>query len=82
MEISQDLNHRPIIFIRFNPDSYINNEGLLIKSCWRLNKLGIMTIIKNKKIEWNERIDTLNKQIQYWIDNQTEKTIEIIELFY
>jgi hypothetical protein len=41
-----------------------------------------MTIIKNKKIEWNERIDTLNKQIQYWIDNQTEKTIEIIELFY
>ena len=49
MEISQDLNHRPIIFIRFNSDSYINNKGLLIKSCWRLNKLGIMTIIKNKK---------------------------------
>jgi hypothetical protein len=82
MEISQDLNHRPIIFIRFNSDSYINNKGLLIKSCWRLNKLGIMTIIKNKQIEWNERIDALNKQIQYWIDNQTDKTIEIIELFY
>ena len=29
--------------------------------------------------EWEERINILNQQIQYWIDN---KTIEIIELFY
>ena len=25
MEISQDLGHRPIIFIRFNPDEYLLN---------------------------------------------------------
>jgi hypothetical protein len=37
MEISQDLGHRPIIFIRFNPDSYKNENGILIKSCWKLN---------------------------------------------
>ena len=32
--------------------------------------------------EWKERINILNQQIQYWIDNKSNKTIEIIELFY
>jgi hypothetical protein len=82
MELSQDLQHRPIIFIRFNPDSYINQNGESVKSCWKLNKLGILQIMKTKQKEWNDRINTLSDQIQYWIDNPTEKTIEIIELFY
>ncbi len=82
MELSQDLQHRPIVFIRFNPDEYTNQSGIVIKSCWKLNKLGVMQILKTKKKEWEERINTLKQQIQYWIDNPTEKTIEIIELFY
>lgn len=82
MELSQDLQYRPLIFIRFNPDDYTNIEGTLIKSCWKLNKLGVMQIIKNKEKEWNERVNLLKEQIQYWINNISEKTIEIIELFY
>jgi hypothetical protein len=82
MELSQDLQHRPIIFIRFNPDDYTNQEGTLIKSCWKLNKLGVIQITKTKEKEWEERINTLKQQIQYWINNPTEKTIEIIQLFY
>ena len=27
MELSQDLGFRPIVFIRFNPDDYIDKEG-------------------------------------------------------
>jgi len=82
MELSKDLQHRPIVFIRFNPDDYVNNHGILVKSCWKLNKLGVMQIVKNKQNEWNERIHSLKEQIQYWIDNICEKTIEIIELYY
>jgi hypothetical protein len=82
MELSQDLQHRPIVFIRFNPDDYTNQDGILVKSCWKLNKLGVMQITKTKQKEWEERIESLKQQIQYWIDNPTEKTIEIIELFY
>jgi hypothetical protein len=82
MELSQDLQHRPIVFIRFNPDDYTNQDGILVKSCWKLNKLGVMQITKTKQKEWEERIETLKQQIQYWIDHPTEKTIEIIELFY
>jgi len=82
MELSQDLQHRPIVFIRFNPDSYTNQEGVQVTSCWKLNKLGVMQITKTKQKEWEERIESLKQQIQYWIDNPTEKTIEIVELFY
>ena len=82
MELSQDLQHRPIVFIRFNPDAYVNDDGLLVKSCWKPNKSGIIQIAKSKQKEWEERMDCLHEQIQYWIDNSTEKTVEIIQLFY
>jgi hypothetical protein len=82
MSLSQDLAHRPIVFIRFNPDSYTNVMGVKISSCWRYNKQGIMTIVKTKENEWIQRIQTLKDEITYWSDNSCEKTIEIVELFY
>jgi hypothetical protein len=82
MEISRDLGHRPIVFIRFNPDGYITKEGEVIKSCWKMNKLGIIALVSTKKSEWEFRIESLKEQIKYWIENPLEKTIEIVELFY
>jgi hypothetical protein len=80
MSLSKDLQHRPIILIRFNPDSYKNEKGRLIKSCWKPNRFGILKI--SKQTEWEERLNSLKNQIEYWIENQSEKTLEIIELFY
>jgi hypothetical protein len=81
MEISQDLGFISIVFIRFNPDSYIK-EGKNVTSCWSQNGNGIMCIKKSKQKEWNQRLDVLKENINYFIDNQIEKMIEIIELFY
>jgi len=83
MELSQDVGHRPIIFIRFNPDKYIKNSKT-ISSCWSTNNLGVCNVSKTKLKEWNNRLDMLKEQIIYWIEpiNKTNKTIEIIQLFY
>ena len=83
MEISQDLFHRPIIFIRFNPDDYKKN-GTNITSCWVYNKKGICTIKKSKQNEWDSRLERLKEEILYWTnpENMTDKTVEIIQLFY
>ncbi len=83
MELSQDLEHRPIVFIRFNPDEYEKDEKT-ISSCWCNNNKGICVVKKSKKSEWIERLDVLKHQIEYWVNpkNTTNKTIEIIELFY
>ena len=83
MELSQDVNHRPIVFIRFNPDSYIDKEGNTVKSCWKNHtKTGIMYVPEKQKVEWNMRLESLKTQVEYWINNSTDKTIEIIEMFY
>jgi len=83
MELSQDIGHRPIIFIRFNPDEYYN-EKEKITSCWGTNKNGICVVKKTKNKEWTERLEALSNQIDYWIDkqNKTDKTVEILQLFY
>ena len=83
MEISQDVGHRPIVFIRFNPDEYTLN-GKTITSCWGTDNNGLCVIKKSKKKEWEHRLFTLEEQIQYWAIpiNQTTKMVEIIQLFY
>ncbi len=83
MELSQDLGHRPIVFIRFNPDDY-EKEGTNITSCWGQDKRGICIINKNKQDEWTQRLKVLEEHINYWINpaNTTNKTIETIQLFY
>ncbi len=83
MELSHDVGHRPIVFIRFNPDEYEKN-GEKNTSCWGLNKRGICTVKKIKKNEWNERLSCLENTLSYWInsENITSKTIETINLYY
>jgi len=76
MEISQDVDHIPLVFIRFNPDDYVK-DGLKTTSCWNDGK-----IKKSKEKEWKERLEVLKTQIQYWVDNRTSKTVEIVQLFY
>jgi ferredoxin-like protein FixX len=83
MELSQDLGHRPIVFIRFNPDDY-KKDGKNITSCWGCDKNGICVVKKSKQKEWLERLNTLEDQIKYWTcpENMTDKTIETIHLYY
>ena len=82
LQICEDVGGRPVIFIRFNPDKYTDENGKIITSCWAENGNGIMTIKKSKEDEWESRIDLLKEKIQYWIDNIPEKTLEIEHLFY
>jgi hypothetical protein len=82
MEISQDIGHRPIVFIRFNPDQYIDESGTKVRSCFASDKTGMLIVAKTKEKEWNSRIESLKSQIQYWSENITNKTVEVIQLFF
>jgi Holliday junction resolvase len=83
MEISEDVGHKPIIFIRFNPDDYQKN-GMKITSCWYLDEYGVCVVKKSKNNEWTERLNTLKAEVEYWSnpENTTNKKIEIVQLFY
>jgi hypothetical protein len=75
MEIARDLNFRNLIMIRFNPDNYINNNKEKIKSCWKDGKI-------LKTSDWNNRLAVLKETIEYWLINESDKLITIINLFY
>ena len=79
MELSQDVGHRPIVFIRFNPDSYVV-EDQKVPSCWCLNDDGLC-VLKDKSA-WKRRLDALKQQMEYWVQERTPKTIEVVQLFY
>jgi hypothetical protein len=81
MLLSQDVGYRPIIFIRFNPDDYLD-KGKNITSCFGVDNNGVCSIKKTKQKEWTHRLNILRENIQYWSKNKSEKTIEIIQLFY
>ena len=79
MELSQDIAHRPLVMIRFNPDAYTNADGKRIPSCWTNSKNGL---VLSKKMDWNNRLEKLKETITYWMNNIPSKTIECVYLFY
>jgi hypothetical protein len=75
MELSQDIDHRPMVLIRFNPDGYDE-----VPSCWKVNKFGTCSLTDES--EWASRLQTLKTQIAYWLANRTSKTVECIQLYF
>ena len=92
MMISQDIQHRNLILIRFNPDGYEKN-GIKKVSCWNKNKDGLCSLKKTYMKEWNERLKELEKidtkpiidttiNIQkYELSSKLTKFYELVELF-
>jgi len=72
MEIYQDTNHRPVIFIRFNPDNY-NGE-----CCFTPTERGLNI---NRK-EWNSRLKKLRERIDFYMNEHPTKAVQIEYLFY
>lgn len=80
MELFLDCKSRPLIFIRFNPDKYIDENGIKHKSIFHFD-------IKNKISkygEFDERIQKLIDTIrQNLIENFVpDKEITVIRLFF
>ena len=84
MELSQDFSenniHRPIVIIRFNPDTYIDSNNQKIESCWKAGKDGILRI-KNKE-NWDLRLNELLEITYHYIANQPIKDVTFEYLFY
>ena len=77
MQLSEDIAHRPMVLIRFNPDK--NSDG---SSCWGVDGNGLAVVNKKQTIEWQKRLAGLTAAISFWITTIPDKTIELIKLFY
>jgi hypothetical protein len=77
--LSNDVNQRPIIFIRFNPDGYTVN-GRKNRSCWGKTKKGLVKITRQK--EWDVRLEHLGAEIESALHNIPTEPISEKYLFY
>jgi hypothetical protein len=83
MELSQDVGHRCIVFIRFNPDGYTTQDGKRVTSPWRINKTsGIVQVSATRQKEWDSRMNNLLDRVKYWAENPTDKIVEVDALYY
>lgn len=72
-----------MVLIRFNPDSYRDENNNLIKSPWIYYRTKLQISSKpDIAKEWNTRLDDLKLNIQKFIENIPDKSIEIIKLYY
>ncbi len=78
MELSQDVGHRPIVFIRLNPDSYKLNDTHM-KGSFSLTKTGELKIVKK---EFNKRLNSLIESVKKHMSAEPDKTISVEYLYF
>lgn len=76
MSVFQGLGSRPMVMIRFNPDSYTNSEGKRVKGCWHGSGLVL------QQTEWHKRLAKLETTVQKWWNVIPGKEVTIEHLFY
>lgn len=87
-ELFEDLGDRPIVFIRFNPDSYLNLNKIRIPGCFKLEtqykKDGSEKCVTLRKIneELEKRCETISDRIKYHLNNIPKEMLTVEYLFY
>ena len=81
MMLFEDLGSRPVVFLRFNPDKFVDKNGQSVSSCFQYHKSSGVPIIKSIKA-WKGRLTVLKERIDYYIRNVPEKEVNIENLFY
>ena len=79
MELSQDVGHRPIVFIRLNPDGYtLNNKRM--KGSFSLTKAnGELKVVKK---EFNKRLNSLIESVKKHMATILDKIISVEYLYF
>lgn len=75
MQLFQDLGSRPIVFIHFNPDDYVDSNGVSHPSCFGSKR-------EIHQVAWDCRVARLTAEIKLAMATVPTKEVTIIKLFY
>jgi hypothetical protein len=83
-EGEEEIVQRPVVFIRVNPDSYVDHHGVKEKSCWSLHPTtGMWYISAKNQPRWDAKMQFVKETIEYWSANPPpDKLVETIHLFF
>ena len=80
-ELYTDLAYRPIVFIRFNPDGYDNEDGERIRSSFKYHGRLDVPVVRCAK-EWNKRLKALKEQIDHHKERVPTEAVTVVSMFY
>ncbi len=81
MLLMKDVGMRPVIFIRLNPDSYVDNKGKRHPSCFKhTEKTGTLKI--SAKIAWEKRLKLYLERLDFHLKNIPSQEVTIEHLYY
>ena len=79
---------KTVLFIRFNPDEYVDYAGKYHPSCFTHSKTGCCSLNPKYEAEWIHRLETLAQTIDYLLNadelppKQEDRAGLVVELFY
>ena len=83
MEHFRDAGEIPHVFVRFNPDAYIDSAGEKHKSCWEKTPLTMEPrVALRRQKAWKERLETLRLTIEQSVQNTPSREVELKLLYY
>ncbi len=80
MTLMRDVGLRPVVFIRFNPDSYVDSNNVKHVSPFKKQKCGKL-VVKNQT-EWIKRLEIYKSRLQFYLNNIPNQEVTIEHLFY
>lgn len=78
MQIFQDCGNKPMILLRFNPDAYLDAQGIKKASCFKTRN-GKTELINPH--DWNERVQYFLERLHHHLHHIPEKELTL-EFFY
>jgi hypothetical protein len=64
----EDVGYIHTVFIRFNPDEYLDKDNNKITSCWGIDINGLSSVKKIKRKEWGNRLESLKNIVDRYLN--------------
>jgi hypothetical protein len=81
MILMQDTGLRPTVFIRLNPDAYVDSNGKKHESCFEVSKKTGKLLVRDQN-ELDFRIRVYLDRLRYHLDTVPEVEFQVEHLFY
>jgi hypothetical protein len=86
MQIFDDAGRRPIVFVRFNPDNYVDASGNKVRSPWtddrRIKSGGVPHVSAKNQAHWNARLEALASRIEHAVSVRPIKEVTFEYLYF
>jgi len=80
MVLMRDVGMRPCIYVRLNPDAYVDANGVRHPSPFKKTKTGKLVVADEK--EWQTRLNLYRSRLEYHLMTVPEPELQVEHLFY